>query len=324
MVVAPWVAPAVLGSFGLIMLGLGLALRGAMRPPPIRARIAAYVADARPQPVAKPDGARWQKAVRERERLRRWSALGEWHLRVAAELLAAELPLRPAEWTAIRVALGVGLGFLLFARFGNPLFALPGFLVGTLLPKLWLRRRQARRRQRIEDQLPDALDLIANAVRSGQTFTRGLQLVADELPPPLSAEAATALAEIQVGVPLEQTLENLARRTRLYDVELVVSVVQIQRSVGGDLGEVLRNISATIRERARIKAEVRTLTAQGRLSGWVIGLLPIALGIGLALLNPDYMRPLFMEPVGRLLLAGAGLLWVAGFLVVRRVVTVEY
>ncbi len=319
-----WAVPALIATFVLVSAGLGLALHIAMRPASVRGRVAAYVADVTPRLSPTRPNARWKGVLAERRRMRRWSAIAQWHQRMATDLMTADLPLRPIEWMAIRVGVGLLLAIVVAVRFGNPLFAEPALLVGAFMPPLWLRRRRTKRRHRIESQLPDALDLIANAVRSGQTFARGLKLVADELPAPMSTEAATALAEIQVGVSVDAALDNLSRRTRLYDIELIVAAVQIQQSVGGDLGEVLRNISATIRERGRIKAEVRALTAQGRLSGWVIGLLPIGLAVGLALINPDYMRPLFTEPLGRMLIGAAATLWVLGFVVVRRVVTVDF
>ena len=323
---AAWAAPAVLLSFTLAMVAAGLAVSLATRPRSLRGRLGPYMENA-PSPSPSPapaSRARWRDALRRRQQLRRWRTLAAFHQRLATDLQAAELPLRPTEYVALRLGAGVVTGLVLYLRFGLPLAALPGLVVGAFLLQLWLRRRQAKRRHRFEAQLPDMLDLIATAVRSGQTFARGLQLVADELPGPIATEAAMTVAEMQVGVPLTVAMQHMADRNQLHDLELVVAAVQIQHAVGGDLGEVLGNIGATVRERGRIRGEVRALTAQARMSGWAIGLLPIGLGAGLALLNPTYMQPLITKTVGRALLLGAVVAWLAGFWFVRRIAAVEF
>ena len=322
---SPWLTPVIIVTFLLTSVGLGIALRVASRPTAARSRVLAHAGktlEAEGQPDT--SNARLREALRRRERARRWPTLTNWNRRTSEALLVGDVPLRPVEYAAMRVGFGTVLALAAYLLIGHPLIVGGVFIVGSLPPMFWLRWRQQRRRHQVDSQLADTLDLTVNALRSGQTFLRGLQLVAREMPKPISTEAATTIAEIQVGVPLAQALQNLADRSRNDDLGLVVAAVQIQASVGGDLGEVLGNISGTIRERYRIKSEVRALTAQGRLSGWIIGLLPLVLAGALVVLSPGYITPLIGTAIGQGLLGLAVFLWVLGFIVVRRIVTIEY
>ena len=172
-------------------------------------------------------------------------------------------------------------------------------------------------------QLGDALILIANSLRTGYSFMQALDMVAQEMRPPISTEFGRAVKEMNLGVPVENALGNLAKRIDSEDLDLVLTSVLIQRQVGGNLSEVLDNIARTIRERVRIRGEIRTMTAQGRISGIIISLLPIALGLVIYTMNPGYVRVLFVHPIGQLMLGVAVVGQIIGVFVIRRIVDIE-
>ncbi len=196
-------------------------------------------------------------------------------------------------------------------------------LVGFYLPFYYVNSCQERRRRALEGQLPDALSLLSNALKSGFSFLQALELVAGELPPPISRELSQVVKETRVNIALEESLQNMVQRTGSQDLDLVVTAVLIQRQVGGNLSEVLDRISATIRERVRIMGEIRTLTAQGRISGIVLAVLPVGLGVVIYFLNPGYMEVALQHPLGRLMLGVAALMQLVGAIIVRRIVNIE-
>ncbi|MCL6451452.1 MAG: type II secretion system F family protein, partial [Acetobacteraceae bacterium] len=194
---------------------------------------------------------------------------------------------------------------------------------GLFLPVAYLGHRAERRTRLFNQQLPDALGIMANCLRSGYSIVQALDVVGREMPPPIGREFDQVTREIRVNIPMEDALANLVRRMASPDLDLAVTAILIQRQVGGNLAEVLDRITYTIRERVRILAEVRTLTAQGRVSGWIIALLPVGLGALLYLFDPDYMRPMLSLPLGWLMLGGAAAMQAVGVLVIARIVKIE-
>ena len=185
------------------------------------------------------------------------------------------------------------------------LLALPAFGI----PYFLVRRARGRRLARIEHQLPDAADFIARALRAGHSFTNVLQIVGNELPEPLSSEFRIAREEINYGVPMSEALHNMAARIPLTDLRYLIIAVLIQRESGGNLAEILGNISTIIRSRLKLLGQVRVLTAEGRMSAWILGLLPLAVMLTLTVLNPDYVSLLWTDPTGiRLLWYAAGMI----------------
>jgi tight adherence protein B len=177
------------------------------------------------------------------------------------------------------------------------------------LPLLLARRARARRLLRIEQQLPEAADFIARALRAGHSFTNVLQIVGNELPEPLSGEFRIAREEINYGVPMNEALHNMAARIPLTDLRYMVIAVLIQRESGGNLAEILGNISQIIRARLKLAAQVRVLSAEGRMSAWILGLLPFGVMAAMLLVNPGYISMLWTDPVGvRLLWYGLGMI----------------
>jgi len=255
---------------------------------------------------------------------------------LARELARADLKLKPSEYLFIRAGSTVGipvamfiLGFFIPA-FASPLTWLIGALVGFMLPKFWLNRRKNGRLSSFNKQLPDTITLIANALRAGSSFLQAIELVVRESRPPISTEFARVIREVNLGLPFDQALENMVRRVRSDDLELMATAISIQHQVGGNLAEILDSIAYTIRERVRIKGEIRTLTAQQRLSGYVVGFLPIGLAGFLFIAAPKFMDPMFMNPPGILglpagviILLFGGFMMFIGFMLIRKIVDIE-
>lgn len=237
-------------------------------------------------------------------------------------LLRAGIDLAPAEFcvlTLIAVLMGAALG--LFWR--DPIVALCGAAGGAALPAAWLRLRLQRRVASFERQLPDALVMIAGALRAGQSFLQAVDAVGQQITAPLGPELSRVVQETRVNVPLEDALRRLAARVGSSDLDLVVAAVMVQREAGGNLAQVIERVSQTIRERMRLRGEIRTLTAQGRLSGIIIGSLPLALGMMIRWLNPEYLDVMINSAPGQFMLAVCGVLSVVGFLIIRKLVSVD-
>jgi tight adherence protein B len=191
------------------------------------------------------------------------------------------------------------------------------------VPLFLVRRARMRRLVRIEELLPDAADFIARALRAGHSFSNVLQIVGNELPEPLSGEFRIAREEINYGVPLGEALHNMAARIPLTDLRYLVIAILIQRETGGNLAEILSNIGHIIRGRLRLAAQVRVLSAEGRMSAWILGLLPFAVGGMLVLLNPDYIRLLWTDPVGVKMLWIALVMIIIGVIWLKKVIRIR-
>jgi Flp pilus assembly protein TadB len=195
--------------------------------------------------------------------------------------------------------------------------------VGTILPQLYVQRKQRSRLILFNGQIADALILTANSLRAGYSFLQALDIASREMPAPISQEFARALKEMNLGIPTEEALEGMTQRIDSDDWDLVVTAVLIQRQVGGNLAQVLETIAETIRERVRIKGEISTLTAQGRISGIIISLLPIGLGAVMLILNKDYLFTLFSNPVGLMMVGIAFTSQIIGGVLIKKIVNIE-
>ncbi|THC41647.1 type II secretion system F family protein [Massilia sp. Mn16-1_5] len=225
--------------------------------------------------------------------------------------------------------LGCSLAAFLLALAASSLRPLPFALrlmvalPALLLPYILIRRARTRRLCRIEQQLPDATDFIARALRAGHSFTNVLQIVGNELPEPLSREFRIAREEINYGVPMGEALHNMAERIPLTDLRYLIIAVLIQRESGGNLAEILGNISTIIRSRLKLVAQVRVLSAEGRMSAWILGLLPFAVLVILSLAAPNYVSLLWTDPSGmRLLYYAAGMI-LFGVLWLRKLIRIR-
>jgi tight adherence protein B len=250
-----------------------------------------------------------------------------WVERTRAQLERAGLALKIHEYVALRVLFGLA-GFLVILLIGNAttfalLAGIVAGVVGYMLPVIYVRTRISRQVRRFNGQLEEMLGMISSSLRAGFGLLQALDLAADQLQPPMSTELHRLLRDTRMGATLEEALAKLSDRVGSYDLDVVITAILVQRSVGSNLSEVLDKVAHTIRERVRIKGEINTLTAQKRLSGWIVGLMPVAF-VGLMLvLNFDYMSALFTDPTGRILLAIAVALDVLGILAIKRIVTVD-
>ena len=249
-------------------------------------------------------------------------ALRRLALRYAPVLEQAGIPLRGEEMAGA-VGLGAVVGFLLGAALAGAVGALLGAVLGYLTPGYLLKAHLAKRLRVAEEQLGDFLSFAANAMRAGNSLMQAMELAARDLAPPVSTEMKRTLREISLGINMDEAWQNLVARLPSGDMDLVATAVLIQRQVGGDLASVLDSIAGTIRERQRMKAQVRTLTAQGRLSGIVIALLPFVLFALFSVINPGYVRLLWTEPLG-LAMLGVGLVSQGmGMAVISRIIRID-
>jgi tight adherence protein B len=255
---------------------------------------------------------------------------------LARDLARADLRLKPSEFLAIWGGSIVGIPLIMVVlsvilpTLGNPLFLLIGAFIGFFIPRMWLNRRKGGRLNAFNKQLPDTITLLANALRAGSSFLQAIELVVRESRPPISTEFARVIREVNLGLPFEQAMENMVRRVKSEDLELMATAITIQHQVGGNLAEILDSIAFTIRERVRIKGEINTLTAQQRMSGYVVGFLPIGLAGFLFIAAPSFTDPLFDNrasviglPAGVILLAIGGFMMFIGFMLIRRIVDIE-
>ncbi|SDG57351.1 tight adherence protein B [Selenomonas sp. WCT3] len=235
----------------------------------------------------------------------------------------ADWPLLGSEFEVILAIFGVFCAILTLAATLNPWIALAAGFAGVILGLILLDISIKRRQKAFTNQLGDMLTMVANALRAGFSFMQAFELIAREMDAPIGREVQKVVNEVNVGATLETALENMQKRVESPDFELVVTAVLIQRQVGGNLAQILDTISGTIQERVRMRREVMALTAQGRMSGIVLALLPVALGLFLTTVSPDYMRPLFEETAGRIAIAVAVVMEIIGFLVIRKIVDIK-
>jgi tight adherence protein B len=255
---------------------------------------------------------------------------------LAREIARADLKIKVSEYLAIWAGAIVGLP-LLFIVFSlgmpalrSPIALLVAAFIGFMLPRFWLGRRKGGRLNAFNKSLPDTITLLANALRAGSSFLQAIELVVRESRPPISTEFGRVIREVNLGLPFEQALENMVRRVRSDDLELMATAISIQHTVGGNLAEILDSIAYTIRERVRIKGEIKTLTAQQRLSGYVVGFLPIGLAGFLFVAAPNFMEPMFANPpavlglpAGVVILIFGGFMMFLGFMFIRKIVDIE-
>mgnify|MGYP001199863749 CR=1 FL=1 len=240
-------------------------------------------------------------------------------------LTQADIPMRGSEFLVIWAGVTIIAALLAFILSkASIVWTIIGGLTGCLLPDLYLKRKAKLRVAAFNGQLGDALVLIANSLRTGYSFLQAVELVSREMQAPIAVEFGRALREMNFGVQTEDALNNIAKRITSEDLDLVITAVVIQRQIGGNLAEILDKIAGTIRARVRLKGQVKTLTAQGRISGMVIGCLPFFLAMGLYAINPEYISLLFTEPKGRMALGVAGVMQVMGLWIISWIVDIEY
>ncbi len=304
----------------------------------VNARLERYASAAQPdaQPKERQSLGRLIAASAAMANVNRVVERRDWGANLARELARADLALKPSEFVGVRIAaaLGIPLFMIVLSPFvsmlANPLVWIGGLVVGFLLPRFWLNRRKSKRLKAFNSNLADTITLLANALRAGSSFLQGLEMVVRETQPPVSTEFDRVIREVNLGLPMEQALTNMTRRVRSEDLDLMTTAITIHHQVGGNLAEILDSIAFTIRERVRIKGEIKTLTAQQRMSGYVVALLPVALVLALSVISPGFMDPMFRKPpelvgvpMGMVILGIGAAMMAIGFLIIRRIVDIE-
>jgi tight adherence protein B len=234
----------------------------------------------------------------------------------------AKLPLRPAEFLVYAPLFAIAAAALAWFLEG-PVFAIIVVVALVAAPFLMLKRRSSSRLKKFQSQLPDTLNLLAGSMRAGFSFMQGLEAVADEASEPLRTEFQRAFTESRLGRPVEEALDDAARRMNSRDLAWAVMAIRIQREVGGNLAELLDTVSDTMTHRERLRREVKSLTAEGRMSAIVLSIFPPAFALMLFLLQPDYMKLLFQETIGVICVIGGAILSVVGWFWLARIVKIE-
>jgi tight adherence protein B len=229
----------------------------------------------------------------------------------------------PGVIVALALALAAGAAFVVFLFASMHLLAVPAAAIGGALPFAFLLQRRKARMKKFEEQFPEALDLLSRALRAGHAFQSTLGMIGDELGAPVGPEFRKTFEQQNYGLPLRDSLHQLSERVPLLDVRFFATAVLIQRETGGNLAEILDNLAHVVRERFKILRQVRVHTAHGRFTAIVLLALPFALGIALTILNPEHMHLLFTEKVGQMMLMGAMVMQIVGFVWIRQVIKIE-
>jgi tight adherence protein B len=317
--------PIVLASVFIAVVLVGWAIGAmAMQKQTIATRLATYVDKANASQTIQVQG-----QVVEHKKPDIWGELDQmlekrtFVQKMILEFQKADLKLRYSEYCMLYVVCMVVPGLIGYAVTksvaGLFMLGLPGIVV----PRMFVKFRQFQRIRKIDGQLVDALTLISNSLKSGYSFLQGMELVSEESPHPISTEFRRMLRETNLGYPLEQALDGMAERVPSEDLDLVITVVKIQRSIGGNLAEILDSIVHTIRERIRIKGEINTLTAQGKLQGIILTLLPPAMCVGIYMMSPEFMSPLFTTLMGKLMLGVAFIQQMIGGFMIKKIVEIK-
>ena len=311
---------AAMAGFSIIVVFWGVARTISGESDLIQIRLGRYTAREAESPSL--SGEMEQKAPPIVAGLNRAIAQQSFGQRMATDLARADLRLTVPEYFLFNVAcilIGFLIGLLLFRN----VLAIVGGLLGFYIPRLYVNMRQRRRLIAFNNQLGDTITLLANSLRSGYSLLQSMETVAKELAPPASEEFGRVVREIGLGLSNEEALNNLLRRVNSDDLDLMITAVNVHHEVGGNLSEILDTIGHTIRERVRIKGEIRTITAGQRASGYIIALLPFVLGAFLFMVNREYMSVLFEDQCGLAMLIAAAMGMIAGFFIIQRIVAIE-
>jgi tight adherence protein B len=274
-------------------------------------------------------GARNEKAKGQQTPLTDWLNRrvqgSSWADKVSRELARADIKMKPGEYIALLIIAAFGVGFVTWFIGGRSIFVgIIGAGLGLLIPGFYVRGQQGKRLLRFNDQLGDMLNLMVNGLRAGYSTMQAMEAVSKELPAPICDEFRRVVQEMQLGVPMERALDNLLRRIPSDDLDLVITAVNVQREVGGNLAEILDTISFTIRERVRIKGEIRVLTSQVMYSGRFLALMPVIVVGILFLLNREYIMQLFTNGLCGYIAVGVSIvLIVAGYFAMNKLAEIE-
>jgi len=244
--------------------------------------------------------------------------------KIDKKLEEADILLRGSEFVAMVMAISVGATLVSFALTVKLFLSIIAGIIASIIPFVIVNSTRQKRLANFHSQIGDALTIMSNSLRSGFSFIQSMDMVSKELADPIKKEFNRTIVEINMGASTETALLNLAKRVNSDDLDLIITAVLIQRQVGGNLAEVLDNIAAAVRERIRIKGEIKTLTAQGRISGLIIGLLPFLLLAFMLVANPQYIMELFTTKIGLIMLTFAVLGQIIGLMIIRRIVDIRF
>jgi tight adherence protein B len=238
-------------------------------------------------------------------------------------LSQANLKMRAGNILILCVASGAGVGLVVLLFSGFPQFVWLGVVLGALMPYSYASYRRTRRFQKFEELFPQAIDTLARAVRAGHAFTTALELISNEIAEPVASEFRKLFEEQKFGLPVRDALINLTERVPLVDVKFFVTAVMLQRETGGNLAEILDNLSYVIRERFKIMRQVRVYTAQGRLTMMLLMGMPPVIVVTMLVMNPSFIHPLFADPLGHTLVVAGITLQTIGYFVIRKIIQIQ-
>lgn len=322
MIFSPTMVLLIGGGFAFLLLILGIVVSITSERSMVEERLGRYV-ETQQQEIVSEKGRSTPLTDWLNRRVER-STLGD---RISQELSRADLKFRPGEFIAviiISIVVMAGVGYVIGQY--SIITAFVGAIVGGFLPRFYVKRQQNKRLIRFNEQLSDMLNLMVNGLRAGYSTMQAMEAVSKELPPPISDEFHRVVQEMQLGIPMEKALDNLLKRIPSDDLDLVITAINVQREVGGNLAEILDTISFTIRERVRIKGEIRVLTTQVMYSGKFLSLLPLILIGVLYLLNRDYIMTFFKPesvPCGYIALGVAAILIISGYFTMTKLADIE-
>lgn len=243
--------------------------------------------------------------------------------RLELELMKADLPITVEELLVIKILFSSAFSFLGFAVFKNFIVLIIVYILVWNIPNFIISKRKKERIKLFDSQLNEGITIISNSLKAGYSFLQAVAVVSEETQDPFSKEFKKLLKEMKLRISEEEALKNLLIRVESEDLRLIMNAILIQKDIGGNLSEILDNISETIRERQKIKNELKTLTAQGKLSGIIVMLIPVFLGMVIYLFNKDYMMPLFTTGTGIAMVSAAVFNELLGFLIIRKIVNIE-
>ena len=252
------------------------------------------------------------------------SALTKINKILAEELEKSDISKKTEDFIIIWIVVTFVPGLLFMLIFKNQLIAPMLMIIGAVAPIMYMKSKQKKRRDMFESQLSDALMIASNCLKSGLTFNQAMDTISSECDDPIKSEFKRTVNEITFGSSQDEALEAMAKRVKSEDFDLVVSAVSIQRQTGGNLSEILDPIAGTIRERYKIKGEIKTMTGQGRVSGMIIGVLPIALLLIMSLINKELIMTLFTTTIGKTLIIISVCLETVGAIVINKIVTIKF
>jgi len=242
---------------------------------------------------------------------------------LATQLARADLKITVGEFMVATVILVVAAAGLAYFLRRDVVITAGACLAGFFAPRFYVRILRNRRLKAFNDQLGDTINLMVNGIRAGYSILQAMEAVSKEMGPPIAEEFARVVQEVQFGITLEESMDHMLRRVPSDDLDMMITAINVQREVGGNLAEVLDSISFTIRERVRIKGEVRALTGQSRASGYLIAMVPAVLAVVVYLISPEFMGKLFTDPCGYVMIGAAVLGIILGFVVINKVVQID-